>query len=362
MSTSRSPASRIWLIVAAWPLINARERPFASTTRRNSSRFGSPSSACARSHSPIPGSESMANSAVTSARSAPERTCSLPARSPSVNDRASIRIDFPAPVSPVRAVKPGRNSSSRRSTIAKSRIDRCWSIRQLEHFAPVQLLPQHREVAVTRRVDELDGMLRAPDKDAVALLKVALQLPVEMKPRIDRALQGDLDHGAVADHDRPVGQRVRTDRHQGEPGYARLQYRSVGRKRVSAEMTVVRNEFESGENSALGVLRERMAASAYLWHNYGHAIIGARSDIENVPIERLRAFYRHYYQPDNAVLLVSGKLEESAVLTLAQNHFGKIPRPSRALRGTYTVEPTQDGERAVTLRRAGDVQIVAALS
>ena len=136
---------------------------------------------------------------------------------------------------------------------------------------------------------------------------------------------------------------------------------SIARRDLDAEMTVVRNEFESGENSALGVLRERMAASAYLWHNYGHAIIGARSDIENVPIERLRAFYRHYYQPDNAVLLVSGKLEESAVLTLAQNHFGKIPRPSRALRRTYTVEPTQDGERAVTLRRAGDVQIVSAL-
>jgi len=42
------------------------------------------------------------------------------------------------------------------------------------------------------------------------------------------------------------------------------------------------------------VLRERMAASAYLWHGYGRAIIGARSDIENVPIERLRAFYRYY--------------------------------------------------------------------
>src|SRR6266496_2463715 len=78
---------------------------------------------------------------------------------------------------------------------------------QLEHFAPVQLLAQHREVAVTRGVDELDGMLRAPDNDAVALLKVALQLPVEVKPGIDRALQGDFDHGAVADHDGPVGQR-----------------------------------------------------------------------------------------------------------------------------------------------------------
>jgi zinc protease len=136
---------------------------------------------------------------------------------------------------------------------------------------------------------------------------------------------------------------------------------SIARRDLDAEMTVVRNEFEAGENSAFGVLRERMAASAYLWHNYGKAIIGARSDIENVPIERLRAFYTHYYQPDNAVLLLSGKLEESTALRLAQKHFGKIPKPSRTLRTTYTVEPTQDGERAVTLRRAGDVQLVSAL-
>ena len=135
----------------------------------------------------------------------------------------------------------------------------------------------------------------------------------------------------------------------------------VARKDLDAEMTVVRNEFESGENSASSVLRERMAASAYLWHGYGRAIIGARSDIENVPIERLRAFYRYYYQPDNAVLLISGKLDEMAALALAQKSFGPIKRPARKLIGTYTVEPTQDGERTVTLRRAGDVQIVSAL-
>src|SRR5438093_13325502 len=96
---------------------------------------------------------------------------------------------------------------------------------QLEHFAPVQLLPQHREVPVTRRVDKLDGMLRAPDKDAIALLKVALQLPVEMKPCVDRALQVDFDPGAVADHERPVGLRVPADPHQREPRYAWLQER-----------------------------------------------------------------------------------------------------------------------------------------
>jgi len=136
---------------------------------------------------------------------------------------------------------------------------------------------------------------------------------------------------------------------------------NVAKKDLDSEMSVVRNEFEAGENSPHGVLRERMAATAYLWHNYGRAIIGARSDIENVPIERLQAFYRHYYQPDNAVLLVSGRFDEATALGLVERHFGKTPRPTRALTATYTREPTQDGERSVTLRRAGEVQIVSAL-
>ena len=134
----------------------------------------------------------------------------------------------------------------------------------------------------------------------------------------------------------------------------------IARQDLDAEMTVVRNEFESGENSVFNVLRERVAASAFLWHNYGKAIIGARSDIENVPIERLQAFYRRFYQPDNAVLLISGKIAEATALGLAQKRFGRIPRSARAQRDTYTVEPVQDGERTVTLRRAGDVQMVSA--
>src|SRR5205085_9047633 len=98
----------------------------------------------------------------------------------------------------------------------------------------------------------------------------------------------------------------------------------------------------------------------YLWHNYAHVPIGARSDIERVPIERLQAFYHTYYQPDNAVLLVAGKIDEAKTLALVQAKFQAITRPSRALQGTYTEEPTQDGERQVTLRRVGDVQVVCA--
>lgn len=135
----------------------------------------------------------------------------------------------------------------------------------------------------------------------------------------------------------------------------------IAKSDLDSEMSVVRNEFELGENRPSRVLFERMMSTAYLWHNYGHSPIGARSDIENVPIERLQAFYRTYYQPDNAVLLVAGKFDPDAALALIAKTFGAIPRPTRAIQATYTTEPTQDGERTVTLRRAGDVQVAGAV-
>lgn len=135
----------------------------------------------------------------------------------------------------------------------------------------------------------------------------------------------------------------------------------VDKKDLDREMTVVRNEYESGENNPTRVLMQRMISAAFLWHNYGHSTIGARSDIENVPIERLQAFYRMYYQPDNAVLLIAGKFDESKALELVQRYFGAIPKPTRVLPKFYTIEPTQDGERSVTLRRVGDVQLVSVL-
>jgi zinc protease len=134
----------------------------------------------------------------------------------------------------------------------------------------------------------------------------------------------------------------------------------VAKKDLDSEMTVVRNEFESGENEPTRVLLERVFSTAYLWHNYGKSTIGSRSDIENVPIERLQAFYRQHYQPDNAVLLVAGKFDEAKTIDLVNKSFGPIPRPTRTLPTAYTAEPTQDGERSVLLRRVGDTQFVLA--
>ena len=132
----------------------------------------------------------------------------------------------------------------------------------------------------------------------------------------------------------------------------------VARKDLDTEMTVVRNEYERGENSPTGVLIKRLESIAYDWHNYGNSTIGNRSDIENVDIAHLQAFYRMYYQPDNAVLLVAGKFDPAKALALAGKYFGAIPRPTRVLPKLWTVEPTQDGERSFTVRRVGDLEVV----
>src|SRR5437870_7476849 len=108
-------------------------------------------------------------------------------------------------------------------------------------------------------------------------------------------------------------------------------------------MTVVRNEFEAGENSPQGVLMQRIHAVAYEWHNYGKSTIGNRADIERVPIENLQAFYKKYYQPDNVVLIVTGKFEEAKALDYVSKYFGALPAPERKLTQTYTEEPPQDG-------------------
>jgi zinc protease len=134
----------------------------------------------------------------------------------------------------------------------------------------------------------------------------------------------------------------------------------IAKKDLESEFTVVRNEFESGENDPSGVLMERVFSSAFLWHNYGKSTIGNRADIENVPIENLQAFYHKFYQPDNAVLTIAGKIDEAKTLKLVDKYFSAVAKPTRVLPTTWSTEPTQDGERNVILRRVGDLQVTSA--
>ena len=129
---------------------------------------------------------------------------------------------------------------------------------------------------------------------------------------------------------------------------------------LASEMTVVRNEFERGENNPNRVLSQRIVSTAYDWHNYGRGTIGNRSDIERVPIDRLKAFYRKFYRPDNIMLVIAGKFDQQKTLSLVEKYFGVLEAPEEPLDRTYTTEPAKDGERTVVLRRVGNIQIVSA--
>ncbi len=135
---------------------------------------------------------------------------------------------------------------------------------------------------------------------------------------------------------------------------------NIAKKDLDSEMTVVRNELESGENNPGAVLFQRIRSTAFLWHNYGNSTIGARSDVEGVPIDKLQAFYHQWYQPDNATLVIAGRIDPAQTLQLVSKKFGGIKAPTRALPHHYTAEPAQDGEREVSVRRTGDLNLVAA--
>lgn len=129
---------------------------------------------------------------------------------------------------------------------------------------------------------------------------------------------------------------------------------------LQSEMSVVRNEFERGENSPSRILMQRVQSAAFEWHNYGRATIGNLSDIEGMPAARLRQFYRTFYRPDNVMVVIAGRFEAEEALRYAGKHFGRIEKPAEPLDLLYTTEPAQDGERTVVLRRVGNTQLIQA--
>ena len=130
---------------------------------------------------------------------------------------------------------------------------------------------------------------------------------------------------------------------------------------LDKEFSVVRNEFEIGENSPSRVLMEKTINTAYMWHNYGLSTIGSKEDIERVKTPQLRRFYEKYYQPDNATLIIAGKFDEAKALEYVEQYFSVIPKPQRILEQIYTAEPAQDGERYIEVLRAGDTQHINVL-
>ena len=125
-----------------------------------------------------------------------------------------------------------------------------------------------------------------------------------------------------------------------------------------SEMTVVRNEFERGENDPWEALDKNIWATAYQAHPYHHSTIGWRSDIENVPTERLKEFYDTFYWPNNATVTVIGDFDKAKTLVLLDQKFGRISRSPHTIPEMYTTEPIQEGPRRITVKRAGEMPII----
>jgi zinc protease len=127
---------------------------------------------------------------------------------------------------------------------------------------------------------------------------------------------------------------------------------------LASEMTVVRNEYERGENNPVRTLIKELFATAFVAHTYSHPTIGWRSDIENTSPEKLRKFYDKYYWPENAVVTVIGGFDREATMAAILEHYGKIEPAPHKIPEVETVEPPQIGPRRVTIERAGQVGVV----
>jgi zinc protease len=125
------------------------------------------------------------------------------------------------------------------------------------------------------------------------------------------------------------------------------------------EMTVVRNEFERGENSPVQALYKEIFQAAFVAHPYHHSTIGHRSDIEKVSIERLREFYDTFYWPNNATVSIIGDFDPAQALALVRKSFGVYPRSPKPIPVVYTEEPAQTGARRVIVKRSGQLGVVA---
>lgn len=121
------------------------------------------------------------------------------------------------------------------------------------------------------------------------------------------------------------------------------------------EMTVVRNELERNEDEANQLLNINVFAHAFLEHPYHHPIIGWRSDVEGVPVSRLRTFYNDFYYPNNATLVVIGDFKTADAIKQIIQNFGRVPKSPRPFPEVYTQEPPQIGERRFVVRRGEDL-------
>ncbi|MEO0223594.1 MAG: pitrilysin family protein [candidate division WOR-3 bacterium] len=111
------------------------------------------------------------------------------------------------------------------------------------------------------------------------------------------------------------------------------------------------------ENDQRGALWEALFSTIFWAHPYRNPVIGWRSDLENVNLEKVKQFYETYYAPNNAYLIVVGDVKAEEVFKIAEKYFGKYE--SKEIPKFYTTEPKQRGPRRTEIKKEGFATYIA---
>lgn len=130
----------------------------------------------------------------------------------------------------------------------------------------------------------------------------------------------------------------------------RMQNLMFDEKEVLKERDVILEERRSRvDNNPGALLQEQMKAALYLNHPYHHPLIGWYHEMAKLSVEDARSWYKNYYNPANAVLVVSGDVTAAEVKKLAEKYYGKVPAGKKAVRGNYTHEPKHNAPVRIEL-------------
>ncbi len=130
-------------------------------------------------------------------------------------------------------------------------------------------------------------------------------------------------------------------------------------KVLKPEQGNVLSEFDMYNGDPHFALAVQMYSAAFHSHPYGHETIGYREDIEDYTAEKLQRYYRNYYRPDNAVLMVVGDIDRESALRAVREHFSNIKNPDTAIPRHAVREPKQEGIRRVTIERPATTNLVS---
>ncbi len=129
-------------------------------------------------------------------------------------------------------------------------------------------------------------------------------------------------------------------------------------KEFLPERNNVLSEFDMYFGDPHFALNQAMMATAFHSHPYSHETIGFRHDIEAYTPAKLERFYRNFYRPDNATMMVIGDIDETSALNEVKKQFGHLTNPTTPIPRITAVEPKQEGIRRVSIVRPSSTNLL----